>query len=541
MWMRARALRCSASQRALGALALALTANALSVTNVFPYAPFQVKFFGLTDDDRELGFYAGFFMTSYMVGCGLTAIPWGAFSDRHGKKFVIMIALLANTVPQLLFGMATNMTFALSMRLIMGLLNGLIGAAKALAPELVPPTEQAAAMSMIAATWGLGNLLGPAIGGLLSMYHFCEADEADVRDAASTRCPSYPFLLPNLVCALLSAVALVAIKCFLPSDVKGPAARAQPVAALPEQDLATEATSGRATAEDGDTIALHGAGSIASDAGDPDANTGPSSKPGPSRRDLSVRGGMLVAFYGAIALNDIIHNEVFPLWCVAPEAAGGLGLDSGQLGWILSVSGAALLLYQMVLFPPLSRRVSITKLCFVGTAASGALYVLLPFVTLFADRGLILAALLVQQALLRFSLGTAFTCTFTILNNSVPREGRGRMQGVAMTVGSLARALGPTMGAELFAWSLTNGIRFPFDVHFVFLLMCLMNAVPVAIAAVTFTSALDRPFGTLHSQVSMTAAAKTSTQSGVHQGAMDTEIGASSRKRDADAPVSSRA
>ena len=79
----------------MGALALALTANALSVTNVFPYAPFQVKFFGLTDDDRELGFYAGFFMTSYMVGCGLTAIPWGAFSDRHGKKFVIMIALLA--------------------------------------------------------------------------------------------------------------------------------------------------------------------------------------------------------------------------------------------------------------------------------------------------------------------------------------------------------------------------------------------------------------------------------------------------------------
>ena len=55
--------RCSSTTKALGALALALTANALSVTNVFPYAPFQVKFFGLTEDDRELGFYAGFFMT----------------------------------------------------------------------------------------------------------------------------------------------------------------------------------------------------------------------------------------------------------------------------------------------------------------------------------------------------------------------------------------------------------------------------------------------------------------------------------------------
>ena len=67
--------------------------------------------------------------------------------------------------PQVLFGIATSMPVALTFRFIMGLFNGLIGAAKAMAPELVPPGEQASAMSMIAATWGLGNLLGPAIGG----------------------------------------------------------------------------------------------------------------------------------------------------------------------------------------------------------------------------------------------------------------------------------------------------------------------------------------------------------------------------------------
>lgn len=52
---------------------------------------------------------------------------------------------------------------------------------------------------------------------------------------------------------------------------------------------------------------------------------------------------------------DILHNEVFPLWCVAPEASGGLGLDSSDLGWLISASGTALLVYQMFIFAPISR------------------------------------------------------------------------------------------------------------------------------------------------------------------------------------------
>merc|ERR1712050_125775 len=118
---------------------------------------------------------------------------------------------------------------------------------------------------------------------------------------------------------------------------------------------------------------------------------------------------------------------------------------------------------------------------------------MLPFVTFFGDRRAVFAALLLQSCLLRFALGTTFTCIFTILNNSVQADARGRMQGVAMTVGSLARAVGPVVGAEVFAWSLTNELTAPFDVHFVFLGMCVLNAAPVAIALATFTRGLDLP------------------------------------------------
>ena len=67
------------------------------------------------------------------------------------------------------------------------------------------------------------------------------------------------------------------------------------------------------------------------------------------------------------------------------------------------------------------------------------------------------------------------------------------MQGVAMTVGSLARAIVPTLGAECFAWSLTNGLALPFDAHFVFLLMCALVVAPLAIGLATFSKALDLP------------------------------------------------
>ena len=103
------------------------------------------------------------------------------------------------------------------------------------------------------------------------------------------------------------------------------------------------------------------------------------------------------------------------------------------------------------------------------------------------------------------------------------------MQGVAMTVASITRAVGPTMGAELFAWSLTNGLGPPLDIHFVFLLMCLINLLPVAIACSTFTTALDLPMDSDHQpgpeMASPTASAAGSVRSAQTPQADGTEMG----------------
>jgi len=66
-----------------------------------------------------------------------------------------------------------------------------------------------------------------------------------------------------------------------------------------------------------------------------------------------------------------------------------------------------------------------------------------------------------------------YTSIFLIINDSVAPELRGRVHGLSMSLSSLCKAGGPTLGAVLFAWSLSSGAGPPFDVAFSFLLTAL--------------------------------------------------------------------
>jgi len=130
-------------------LCLALFSNSIAITNLFPYSPFMVKFFLPGLDERNVGYYAGFIATSGATGAMLTSFYLGRLADRRGRKFVIMLGLVSCIVPQLAFGLAPGLAFACAMRFIGGMTNGIVAAAKAAAPELVPAHQQAWAMSVI--------------------------------------------------------------------------------------------------------------------------------------------------------------------------------------------------------------------------------------------------------------------------------------------------------------------------------------------------------------------------------------------------------
>ena len=152
-------------------LCFAMFANSVALTNVFPYAGFMILHYGLTADETKVGFFAGWLMTSFMAGRLLSSFYCGALSDRIGRKAVIRIGLWSCLVFSIGFGFSPTFAIALSMRLCMGLFNGLTGVAKAAIPEIVPKgPEQQTAMGYVAGMWRAASSQAPSpCRGIASM------------------------------------------------------------------------------------------------------------------------------------------------------------------------------------------------------------------------------------------------------------------------------------------------------------------------------------------------------------------------------------
>ena len=82
---------CTRLRARLAAVALALFANAFALANPFPYAPFMVMTYGLTANRDEVGFFAGFVLSAFMVGRLLSSYPLGLLSDAVGRRPVIEV------------------------------------------------------------------------------------------------------------------------------------------------------------------------------------------------------------------------------------------------------------------------------------------------------------------------------------------------------------------------------------------------------------------------------------------------------------------
>jgi MFS family permease len=109
---------------ALTALCIVLFANSYALSNPFPYVGFMVKYFGLTEDDREVGFYAGYVMSAFMFGRALSSFLCGWISDKYGRKVVLYAGIISCLVFSPAFGFAQSFSAAIAARFFMGFFNG---------------------------------------------------------------------------------------------------------------------------------------------------------------------------------------------------------------------------------------------------------------------------------------------------------------------------------------------------------------------------------------------------------------------------------
>jgi MFS family permease len=96
----------------------------------------MIESFGVPEND--IARWAGLTSAVFSVSQALTGIPWGAASDRYGRKTVILIGLLNTMVTTLLWGFSTSLPMAFTARALQGLGNGNVGILRTMVAEMCP-------------------------------------------------------------------------------------------------------------------------------------------------------------------------------------------------------------------------------------------------------------------------------------------------------------------------------------------------------------------------------------------------------------------
>ncbi|KAL6051140.1 Protein ZINC INDUCED FACILITATOR, variant 3 [Balamuthia mandrillaris] len=127
---------------------------------LLPFIAFMVRSFGITDDDRDIGYYAGYVTSAFFLGQFSSNFLWGWISDRKGRRPVLLVGLAGNAITTLLFGTSQNLAWAMASRFLNGALNGVASVTKSYIAEITDESNQALGFSLRAAAFGLGGILG---------------------------------------------------------------------------------------------------------------------------------------------------------------------------------------------------------------------------------------------------------------------------------------------------------------------------------------------------------------------------------------------
>jgi len=337
---------------------------------IIPLLPFYAERFGASPQLVTL------LLAIFSLMSMLAAPLWGRLSDRIGRRPVLMTSMAAAVLAYLWLGFAGELWMLFAARAFAGICAGNIAAAQAYIADVTPPEKRARGMGMIGAAFGLGFIIGPALGGIVAGDDLATAD----------------LTTPGLIAAGLSAVAFFGVVLLLPES-------------LPAAVKARRARSRIA--------ALY------------------------SAFGRPVLGRLLAVFF-LVILAFAGMEATFALWAMREY-----GWGPAQIGYVFTYVGLLSAVMQGGLIGPLTRRFGEERLMQSGLALIALGLLLLPVAGT-------LPPLIVAVTALSIGMGAMQPSLNSLISRRAGAEEQGEVMGVAQSVGSLARVLGPIIAGTLF-------------------------------------------------------------------------------------------
>lgn len=349
----------ASKRRALLAVFLTIFVSLVGFGIVIPLLPFYAQKFQASE------LQIGLLFASFSAAQLLASPILGEWSDRWGRRPVLILSLLGSAASFVMLALAPNLLWLFLSRILDGFTGGNITTARAYIADISPPEKRAKNFGLIGAAFGLGFILGPALGGGLA--HFGLAVPAWAAAGISLLAAGYAFF------ALPETAHLT------------PAKRPSPWREMPH------------------TLTRS-----------------------PAARLLWVNLILWIGFS--------VYQTTFPLF-----AAVRFGLRPQEIGYVLAVVGVVGAVSQAALVGRVVHALGEKRALLLG--------VLLNIVGLTGaafTHSLPLFYLLVGVATVGGSIG--LPCLTSLISQTASAADQGRVQGVAGSLESLARIIGPIWG-----------------------------------------------------------------------------------------------
>ncbi|OIO60279.1 MAG: MFS transporter [Verrucomicrobia bacterium CG_4_10_14_3_um_filter_43_23] len=150
----------------------------------------------------------------YALGQFLFAPFWGRLSDRFGRRPILLVTIIGTGLSYIIWFFAGTFELFIISRALAGIMAGNLAVSTAAMADITTRADRAKGMGIIGAAFGLGFILGPAIGGISSQFNFLQYFPSLGAYGVS------PFSMPALIACALCVLNLIWIMTKFPETLE---------------------------------------------------------------------------------------------------------------------------------------------------------------------------------------------------------------------------------------------------------------------------------------------------------------------------------